>query len=524
MELPNVVNSVIREFEGKRPLPKDGAHLTVSRTISVLAVLYEKVRNAVEFRAEHLIRRAAIERILKRRILLNGGSTTIAENLVIELLWARYIDSSLIDDLKIRDIQKIIERYLAVKHAVFDRGSKPKSVTWDDVLGVASSEIEETLVSPNKRDALNSLFYQAIRPKVTIAGRDETFVNVQTYVAVERSFAQSDDALISYHLMKLVDPGWFTAGPPVDATAVSAFMHAYTGVHQALHDPVGEGIYRFARRLTPAFLLIRDLFYDQGAEVRKTIEDPVVLEQKLAGLAAKKYQEIGTKVRRAVIRSFIYIFLTKMVFAFALEAPYDLYIAKKLLPIPLTINMLFPPILLILVAGFIRVPAGDNTKRLTERIQKILYRFDTLKDETDLYTGKKTERRPILMAVFTAIYILTFGATFYLIHLGLTALQFNIASQIIFFFFVALVTFFAYRIRQSAREYEIVEHQGVLEPVVDYLFLPILRAGNFLSAEIARLNVFLFVFDFILEAPLKVIFEVIEEWIRFVRLKKEEIV
>ena len=108
--------------------------------------------------------------------------------------------------------------------------------------------------------------------------------------------------------------------------------------------------------------------------------------------------------------------------------------------------------------------------------------------------------------------------------MALAALHFNIVSQGIFIFFVALVVFFAYRIRQSTKDYEILNRQGALEPVFDFLFLPILRAGHMLSREIARLNVLLFFFDFILEAPLKVIFEVVEEWIRFVRVKKEEIV
>src|SRR3990172_2987744 len=43
----------------------------VSQTVSFAAFLYEKMRNAVEFREDHLIRRAAIERIIKRRLVLN---------------------------------------------------------------------------------------------------------------------------------------------------------------------------------------------------------------------------------------------------------------------------------------------------------------------------------------------------------------------------------------------------------------------------------------------------------------------
>jgi hypothetical protein len=69
-----------------------------------------------------------------------------------------------------------------------------------------------------------------------------------------------------------------------------------------------------------------------------------------------------------------------------------------------------------------------------------------------------------------------------------------------------------------------IERQGLLEPLMDFFLLPVLQAGQFLSGEIAKINIFIFIFDFVLEAPLKVIFEVAEEWIRFVRAKKDEIV
>ena len=133
-------------------------------------------------------------------------------------------------------------------------------------------------------------------------------------------------------------------------------------------------------------------------------------------------------------------------------------------------------------------------------------------------------RRPILTAIFSVFYLATFLLSFGLIAYVLTALHFNIASQIIFVFFVTLVSFFAYRIRTSAKEYEMVDREGFISPLVDFFFLPILRVGHWLSREIAKINIFIFLFDFILEAPLKVIFEVAEEWIRFIRTKKEEIV
>ena len=55
--------------------------ISVSQTVSFAAFLYEKMRNAVEFREEHLIRRAAVERIMKRRMILNENGRNLAEKL-----------------------------------------------------------------------------------------------------------------------------------------------------------------------------------------------------------------------------------------------------------------------------------------------------------------------------------------------------------------------------------------------------------------------------------------------------------
>jgi hypothetical protein len=520
-KLAPIVTDLINTYTEGVVVGKTGVGYNVSRAVSVLAVVFEKIRNAVEFRAEHLIRRAAIERILKRRVLLNGAAGPIADNLVTELLWAKYIDSSFIDEDKIAEITLIIDKYLVIKQAI---SAGHAAIPWDYVLGVASSEIEESIVPAKKRQALLYFFYQANRPKILLPGIDEQQTNLITLVASERSYMQSDDALISYHLTTLLLPEWTNNSKEAGPKTVSQFLDAANTIRRSLIHPMTAPVFRFLRRQVPPFLLLRDFFADVGAEAQSFIEDPKKLDEKLTAIAITRYNETGHKVRRAMVRSFIYIFLTKMVFAFALEAPYDIYIMKKLAPIPLIINTLFPPVMLFLVAGLFSVPGADNTRRLVDRIHKLLYHFDDIAKEKDTFTERQKDRRPVLTAAFSFFYLATFAITFGLINIALNALHFSIPSKIIFVFFVALVSFFAYRIRVSAKEYEMIERQGFLEPLMDFFLMPVLQAGQFLSREIARLNIFIFIFDFILEAPLKVIFEMVEEWIRFVRTKKEEIV
>jgi hypothetical protein len=519
------VDELLRVFESDKPVSREGYRYRVSRTVSALAVLYEKARNAVEFRAEHLVRRAAIERILKRLIFLNSKSHPASENLILELLWAKYIDSSLIDDSIVRDVQSIIDKYVYLKRSVYQTSSKYQNVHWDSVMGIASSEIDEVIVSARKREALNNFFYQAMRPKIRIADKDERYINMLTYIAVERAFAQADDALISCHVLRLVQPAWFTIKASTEIPQHLDQLFANINlIKDGLKDKIMVSISRYINKQVPPYLLIRDFLVEHPSDARKIAENPTELDQALSQLATKRYGEIGRKVRRAVVRSIIYIFLTKMIFALALEAPFDYFILHHVAAVPLIINTLFPPVLLFLVAGLFTIPGPDNTKLLISQIHTIIYRFDSLLSEPNMFQYKTVNRRPILTAIFSLVYLATFGLVFGAINQLLTYLDFSIASKTIFFFFITLVSFFAYRIRQSAKEYETIERQGLFEPVFDFFFLPVLRAGHWLSGEIAKLNIFIVIFDFILEAPLKTIFEIFEEWIRFIRTKKEEII
>src|SRR3989344_5500798 len=95
--------------------PDDISALSVSQTVSFFALVYEKVRNAVEYRDDHLILRAAIERILKRRFSLNPDGRGEAENLLRELLWARYFDNGVLGAEDSVVIQGLINKFVLLR-------------------------------------------------------------------------------------------------------------------------------------------------------------------------------------------------------------------------------------------------------------------------------------------------------------------------------------------------------------------------------------------------------------------------
>ena len=81
------------------------------------------------------------------------------------------------------------------------------------------------------------------------------------------------------------------------------------------------------------------------------------------------------------------------------------------------------------------------------------------------------------------------------------------------------------RLRSNAKELVMLSSkEGLLMILFDFFTLPVLRVGQWISRNTSKFNVLLFILDFIIEAPFKVLIEVAEEWVSFQRRKKEEII
>jgi hypothetical protein len=179
---------------------------------------------------------------------------------------------------------------------------------------------------------------------------------------------------------------------------------------------------------------------------------------------------------------------------------------------------------MLVIILFNRIPDEENTRRIFQRIVDIIDADVSFENKVVMIAPKVQARRPSLQLGFSIFYIATFVVTLYLIWLLLTALKFNVISQLIFLFFVSTIAFFAHRIKNVTNEFKLIEKDSFFTPFVDFFFMPMLAMGKFFSSELAKLNFFTFIFDILIEAPYKLIIEVIEEWISFTRTKKEEIV
>ena len=121
----------VQKKEDKKEVDDDTPKIKVSEVISKMAFFYEKIRNTVDYEEEYLIRKNAIERILKRQILIEGilktaSSEDIAEILLTELIRAGYLPNNKIPETQIPKVGVIIEKYIKLRNYSFQVLEKKK--------------------------------------------------------------------------------------------------------------------------------------------------------------------------------------------------------------------------------------------------------------------------------------------------------------------------------------------------------------------------------------------------------------
>jgi hypothetical protein len=529
IKLSQYAQALVDSVEAIKPrdMPDDYTKLTVSRAVSFLAIVYERVRNAIEYREDHLIRRAAIERILRRRLGINPNAEGEAENLLRELLWARYFPKNSLGEDDVDRVQKILDSYISFR----DPFLKGKSDGHREYLGnflmdLMTCEIEEIL-SPDTsaRESMYTYFlYQTMHQTVRIEGVPEEQKDMFFLIALEKAYRKSDTPYQRYHTYGLFYRTIPNLSEKQREQLMPTLSKTFQSVDNSVRSPNVEKMLRFIKKQLPAYLILYEVMNENKGKMDEVLLSKAKLWQAVEKKCNEKYKQVRERLTGLAIRSLIYIFVTKMVLAIILEYPVSMLLYHEAPIMPIVINSLFPPILMIMIVLWFKLPGKDNTIRVYHRIVQVINSDPSFETRVALITKRVKEKTRFLTSIFSFFYFVTFGITLYVIHYVLNMLDFHLLSQALFIFFISVVSFFAYRIKQVISEYRLVERDSILAPIIDFFFVPILSLGKLFNKGVAKINVFTVIFDFFIEAPFKLIIDVVEEWIKFTRARKEEII
>lgn len=540
-----------------RAVDKDdeSPRIQVSELISKMAFFYEKIRNAVDYEEDHLLRKNAIARILKRQVVIEGllktqSTEALSSHLLSELIQASYLPNNSLPEAKIAEVAHILDKYLRLRQECLksfdsnfglntdlnkarnDIQGKNHLIGW--ILTLAACEIEENLVSSQTKQAMVNVMFDTmsrfLKLPPDLPYRND--LDIQIYLSISRTYSRFDEDMLSFVLFKYYNQGWL--GDKVDPmfspddeqirAIATNIKNIQESIAYQLKHPLQKQLDRLVRRYSLYFTVLQETIDGDPAKVYNEFkQNPKTFLSAVRKVCNKKYKKAKSRLWRAALRSIVYIFLTKSIFVFLIEVPAIHWFNEPLNPIALAINVVFPAVLLFFIVSFTRVPGDSNTDRIVDGVKEIAFVGSERQQPILLRNPKKRPRA--VNFIFNIIYAATFLVSIYFIVWVLTRVNFNWVSITIFLFFLAFVSFFSIIVTRGVKELLVVEKkENLLSFLLDLFYMPIIMAGKWLSNNVSRINIFIFIFDFIIEAPFKILVDIAEEWTKYIKERKDNMV
>jgi hypothetical protein len=360
----------------------------------------------------------------------------------------------------------------------------------------------------------------------------EADLKIQIYLSINRNFLKFDAAMLSFVLFKYYNKNWLEIGQAgkiseeerdVIKKIAAGLEELKNVIDEQLVHPLTKQLDRIVRVYSLCSSILAETIAGNPTktynELQKGEKGFIASVRKVC---EQKYQAAKNRLWRAATRSIIYIFLTKSIFVILIEIPAIKWFGEPLNPISLLINIAFPAVLLFFIVSLTRKPNKDNTERIINGLKEIT--FSGQEKKQPIVLRRPARRNWLKNGIFNLVYVASFCVSVYFIVWALDKVNFNWVSIIIFLFFLAFVSFFSVITTRGVKELVIVERkENLLVFLLDLFYMPIILVGRWLSREFSKINVFIFLFDFIIEAPFKVLVEIGEDWARYVRERRDNL-
>lgn len=498
---------------------KDTIHVpTVGNTISSA---YEQLRNASEYSEGDLLQQRAIRRYLRRVLSFHAKESTnhYAGELVAELTQAEYLanDHTTKADVKAisHDIKRYYEAYWEFAKTTKDLDDRVAFQTWTlDVLAIRS---EQTLQSHIRQLMFAHFAYtylhDRINTKKIIKNReifDKEDLSIILYIAVHRALLKSDNATIRTALIDSYRK---------DIDDIDTFKRFNQKVDDLFIAKTTVNMTRVVSKNGAALRFVYSGFFGKDAPLTvHSLKSPESLEQNLHRHIEQEYKALDKRLDVGIVRSVIFLLITKGIVGFAIEVPYDIFMSGEILWTPFFVNLLFPAVFIAFSRLTLTKPIDRNTSAIVQQISYLVFEND--KHEYPVRVPKDTSS-PLFNTIYGIIFLFVFAGLSYVLY----SIQFNIVQGFIFFTFLSTATFLSFRLSRQIHELEAVNTpQGTLSLVRDIIYMPFIYVGQQISYRYSQVNIVATVLDILIELPLKTILRLVRQWTQFLNQKKDELI
>jgi len=534
-EISPAIKKLIKDYqfwqESLSPDP-EAVNIKVDEVASKVASFYERIRKIVDWKEQHLMRRIAIERILKRRLLLRAKEQQIAESFVFELVRGGYFPNASIEKAKISIIQNVLDKYIFILDNLkkIDIKYKNQAELYTDILGIASCEIEEVL-DPSfylKQNALLDFAVNIMKTRIKVGERaqkmteiTEKEINIQIYIATQQALFRLDLPIISYNLIKHRYPFWRHASETQVRELAQNICVILEDIGKALNHPLANKFYKITERYDTPYLLLDDIMTKNLQEIVAIISEPKTLDKLISRAYSSRLNTLRSRLGRAAFYSTLSIFLTNIFTLFALEFPFAKYIMGNINPIAALLDVLGPTFLMFLLVSTARMPPKENRKLVVKEVQKIVYQDQP----EEIYEVEVYPKGNIIFRLINnLLYAISFCFCFGSILWGLHKLHYPPLSYVLLIMFTSLIAFTGTKIRKRSRELHVTEEkESFFQVIIDLFSLPIISVGKWLLARWKRVNILGVAFNVLIDTPFFFFVEFLEQWRYFLKDKKEDI-
>ncbi|HEU5187501.1 MAG TPA: hypothetical protein VFT87_03280 [Candidatus Saccharimonadales bacterium] len=488
-----------------------GHTLHVGGTAKDIYFAYEQLRNAADYTQQHLLLRTAIERFLRRTLVLGrpGPARALARDLVIELTNARYIANDSVPIATLKAINHFVAQYTNFYRAAiaYHGVSSDTAKRW--TYHIASVAIERLLQPQPVQDIFVDFAYrhylQAINRRDFAELADHQF-GPAVFCAMQQAICNADKATTLSCWVSLTCS---------HTKNLSDFVNACLVIDEFFDSPATNKLSRLINRYGASIRAIHELLQRQPAI---DLHNSQHFLNELETTTIENYDATQKRLLHSIKRALLFIGLTKLLIGLCLEVPLDILLFGTVAIVPLALTIAIPLVYLLSATYSLRRPSARNTKTILDYAQRILYRTTT----PVVY-----RLRPMLnqnRTVLNTVYGVAIAAVLVFVGWILTRLGFHVVHGLIFFVFLSITSLVRFRIVQSAREFEIVDRQqSTFGLVSDLVYLPFIHLGQWLSDSYRQVNLMAHFLDLAIEMPLKTMLRALRTWVEFIREKREEV-
>ncbi|MBI5135450.1 hypothetical protein HZA86_04445 [Candidatus Uhrbacteria bacterium] len=514
-----------RSFVPADPQPHEPAVVTihVDEIAAKIAKFYERIRNVVDYREEHLFRKNCILRGLQRRALMGGDQRNVGLELIKEIIRSGHLPNDTIPETRAEEVDRILQTLATL----LDRSASLFPQEAEQLRGwlirLSACAVEECLAPPIKDRVVSELMYTTIEKHLMIKGEDVSASDrkTQLFIAVQKTLLKVDEDQLAYRLLKFLYPYWDNPSPTELESIARQLPSIYHSTHLFLKDPLNVPFYKLCNHYNTVFLLIGDAIFanpeTRGAPI-KLVEDPNRLHAAVTEAYGKRFKQQKRSLQRLAFFSIISLFITKVLIALAVEIPIDRWMNDFSVTNTI-VNIAFPPLLLLVIILLIRMPSSKNIARVIAEVDAVLY-----EDQKKDYLLVLLKDRPGLIKSIVRLFYFALSVSILgLVSNLLYQWGFSIASIVVFILFTSIVAATGVKVHNRSREISLEEHRPTFVGfIADLVFIPFVSLGTITIAGLEHVK-FLVLIVNLIDVPFLEFVTFIEHFNTFLRYKKDEL-